>query len=267
MPSLIPVREYQPLDPYHHIADNGPIKDIEVNLDLINNVLDIAVSSLADSIGSQPTLAARLDQSLNSDGTLKISAVDQVLHSIEEHTDTDDFVRMTTSERDKLAEIADGATDVTLTFEAESVVYDSGTVKFNDSDSVLWRIETDGVYADVAFPLTSRHRHYYDIKPTPLDPDNPDYQNYTTTSVTTAYVEGSLRVYVNGVRISKLDVDVGAPPDNSFPRISGQSATWVSLNYEEDTATSGIVTSGQFTLSDPILSTDRITVDFDVSLA
>jgi len=266
MPSLIPIREYQPLDPYHHIADNGPIKDIEVNLDLINNILDTTVSSLAEAIGTQPTLAARLDASLNDDGSLKSQAVDLALHSIEQHEDTPNYVRMTATERDKLAGVATGATDVSITVATPDVLYDSGTVTLNDSDSVLWRVEIDGVYADVAFPLTARHRHYYDLKPIPLDPDNPDYQNYTTTTVSTAYAEGSLRVYVNGVRISKLDFGSGNPPDNQFPRASGSSATWVSLNYEEDTATSGVVTSGKFALSTAIASTDRITIDFDVVL-
>lgn len=266
MPNLQTIREYQPLDPYHHVIDNGPILDIKTNLELINNVLDTTSSLLTDALGTQPTLKARLSVSLNDDGTLKSSAVDAALHSIEEHEDTDDYVRMTSAERDKLDDIASGATDVELTFDEEGVTYDSGTVVFNDSDSVLWRVESEGVYADVAFPLTARHRHYYDIKPIPLDPENPDYQNYTSTSVPTAYAEGSLRVYVNGVRISKLDADANPPDDVKFPRASSGSATWVSLYYEEDTATDGIVTSGEFSLSTAILSTDRITIDFDVVL-
>jgi len=267
MPNLQPVREYQPLDPYHHVVDNGPIQDIKLNLELISTVLDTATSSLADAIGTQPSLAARLDQSLNPDGTLKTTAVDNAQHSIEQHTDTATYVRMLKSERDKLTGVASGATNLSVTIDSEAVEFDSGTVTFQDSDSVEWRVEIDGVYADVTFPLTSRHRHYYDKKPAHQNPTTPDYQNYKTTTIATPYMEGSLRVFVNGVRISKLDLDAGAPADNKFPRHSGSSTTWHSLNYQEDTATSGIVTTGKFALSVPILSTDRITIDFDQSLA
>lgn len=271
MPDLHSVRHYQPLDPYNHVIDNGPIQDIVDNLNLINNVLDTTTNDLADCIGTQGTLSNRLNVSLNADGSLKTAAVDNALHSIEEHTDTANFVRMTADERSKLTIIADDATDVKLNFATLStnVLFDSGTIQMQVSDSVAWRVEDDGVYADVLFPLTSRHRHYYDLKPSPQNESTPDYQNYLTTSIATPYMEGSLRVYVNGVKISKEDDDVDAPADVKFPRASGSSATWISLNYTEDTGSvvSGIVTSGMFALSTPILSTDRIIIEFDVSLA
>lgn len=269
MPNLDPIRKYQPLDPYHHIADNGPIDDIEANLNAINDVVNVHDDILTSSIGTQGTLANRLDQSINPDGSLKTDAVDEADHSIAAHADGGGFVRMTDSERDKLADIAVEATDVKIQFECPSttVLYDTGTVNLKGSDSITWRADNTGVYADVTFPLTSRHRHYYDVKPTPVDDITPDYQNYFTTSVSTPYAAGSLRVYVNGVRISHEDNDVGAPADVKFPR-HGVSVTWVSLNYAEDTdnITSGVVTTGLFTLSAPIQSTDRITIDFDVVL-
>jgi hypothetical protein len=271
MPDLIQIRRYQPLDPYHHVADNGPIEDIEENLNLINNAVEVNNEILTEAIGTQGTLANRLAQSIEPDGSLKPEAVDKALHSISEHIDGGGYVRMTDDERAKLADIAVGATDVELQVYtlSNTVLYDNGIVKLRGSDSISWRVDVNGVYADVNFPLTSRHRHYYDVKPVALNPLSPDHQNYVTTSTNTAYVAGSLRVYVNGVKISHQDNDVGAPPDVKYPRISGGNATWVSLNYTEDTASlvSGIITSGKFTLSAPILSSDRIMIEFDIQLA
>ncbi|MFX9604586.1 hypothetical protein ABTP42_19555, partial [Acinetobacter baumannii] len=93
----------------------------------------------------------------------------------------------------------------------------TGTLVLKGSDSIHWRTDSDGVYADVTFPLTARHRHYYDVKPTPVNTLSPDYKTYHTTSVATPYAAGSLRVYVNGVRISHQDNDVLPPPDTEFP--------------------------------------------------
>lgn len=268
MPSLIPIRQYQADDAYNHVIDNQPIQDIERNLDLINAVVEQNSQAILDAIGTEGTIANRLAVSINDDGTLKTTAVDDALHSIEEHEDTDDYVRMTSTERDKLSGIASGATDFSL--EVDGTSYDSGELSLQDSDSITWRNEIDGVYADVNFPLTSRHRHYYDKKPVHVDLITPDYQNYYTTSVPTAYVENSLRVYINGVRISKLDSDPSPPPDVSFPRLlAGEVSEWVEIYYEEDTGSEsgGIITSGKFTLSVAIDEDDRIMVDFDEQLA
>lgn len=266
MPALIPVRKYQPNDPYHHVADNGPIIDLEDNISMLNQVVEVHADILESAIGTRGTLANRLNQSIDEDGNLTTEAVDLALHSIAEHTDGDGFVRMTDSERAKLAAVAVEATDLQIEVECPSTtaIYDSGVMTLLPSDSITWRVDEDGVYADVTFPLTSRHRHYYDVKPTHEDTMDPDYQTYYTTTVATPYAAGSLRVYVNGVRISHLDEDVGAPDDVQFPRDGG--ATWVSLNYEEDNITSGVVTTGLFTLSAAIESTDRITIDFDIVL-
>lgn len=265
MPTLEPVRRYQPLDPYNHVTDNQPIEDLDLNLQLVNTQVDQNALAISDSIGTQGTLANRLNQSINDDGSLKSSAVDAALHNISEHIDGDGFVRMTDSERAKLDLIATNATDLKLMVEAISTtpLYDTGTVTLKESDSISWRVTGTDVYADVSFPLSSRHQHYYSIEPSPVVPMTPDYQNYYTTSIQTAYKEGSLRVYVNGVRIAPTD----ANDPIQVPRGSGSSATWFELSYVEDTATSGIVTTGKFTLSDAILSTDRIYIDFDISLS
>ena len=271
MPALVPVREYQPLDPYHHIADNGPIIDIETNLSIINEVVDSNNQILTDAAGIQANLADRLSVALNPNGSLITQAVDNAMHSIAAHLDGGGFVRMTLDERDKLAAIADGATNIEIQVHTLSTtaLFDNGIINFLNSDSVAWRVDSNNaVYADVQFPVTARHRHYYDTMPVPLVPLSPDYQNYTTTSVATAYVAGSLRVYINGTKISHFDNTPGDPPDVSFPRISGPTVTWIPMNYQEDTGSivSGIVTSGKFALSAPITATDRIMIEFDISL-
>ncbi len=269
MPNLDPVRQYQPLDPYHHVIDNGPIIDLEENISRVNNVVELHNNILTSAIGTQGTLANRLSESINDDGSLKTDAIDNTNHSIAAHVDGGGFVRMTDSERAKLYNITASATDLKIEIDCPSttVLYDNGTVVFKGSDSINWRVGDEGVYADVNFPLTARHRHFYDVKPTPVNTMSPDYQTYYTTSVATPYAANSLKVYVNGIRISHEDNDVSPPADVKFPR-HGVATTWVSLNYTEDVdnITSGVVTTGLFTLSNPILSTDRITIDFDVLL-
>jgi hypothetical protein len=67
-----------------------------------------------------------------------------------------------------------------------------------------------------------------------------------------------MRVYVNGIRLSQsIEIMV--------PTIFGDDGpTWIPLKYTEDTATSGIVTSGKFSLSTSITSSVDIRVDYDV---
>lgn len=265
MPSLPEIRNYQAQDPYNNIIDGRPIQDLETAISIVNAVVDNNQNAITDAIGTQGSLANRLNQSLNEDGSLKTIAIDNALHSIAEHLDTDAFVRMTIDERSKLSFIASGATNLKLQVEtiSTSFLFDAGTVNLKTSDSVNWRVDSLGVYADVSFPLTSRHRHYYDIKPANVNVITPDYQNFLTASTPVAYVEGSLTVYINGVKISHTDGDQAV----RFPRISGLTVTWVPISYIEDTPTSGIVLSGKFTLSTAILATDRIRINFDIQLA
>lgn len=266
MPNLdsVPVREYQPLDPYHHVVDNQPIKDLETQISLVNNEVENFSAIITEAIGTQGTMANRMAQSIEEDGSLKTQAIDDATHSIAAHTDDDGYVRMTEDERDKLSGVASGATNLAIQVEAISStpLYDSGEIAFKPSDSVEWRVDGTDIYADVTFPMTARHQHYYDIKAVPLVPSLPDYINYTVNSLATPYKEGSLRVFVNGVRISRTSVD----DEVVVPRGSGSETTWFSLSYEEDTATDGVVDSGKFALSAAITSDDRIYTDFDVAL-
>jgi hypothetical protein len=262
---LTPVDIYGPLFPYHVDFDNIPILQlINQNL-LINNAVEGTEDILRSAIGTQGTLANRLNQSLQDNGQLRTDAVDNALHNIGAHTDGMyagiSYVRMTQSERDKLGLIADEATALVIQFETIStisttsvipVIFDDQTVTFKASDTVTWRVESgNNVYADLGFPSAAAHLHFYDQTPAPANIITPDYKNYKSTTVATPYVEGSLRVYINGVRLSETD-SVYAPGD--LP-----ADAWVLLTYTTDAA------NGTFALSTPITIDDVIRIDFDTT--
>jgi hypothetical protein len=259
MPILPPIREYQPEDQYNHIVDNIPINDIKDVTTVINGTVESIRYDLVESAGTHATLAQRMMQSLNDDGTLKTSAVDDTTHSIASHTDQDGYVRMTDAERAKLATIASNSTNLSLSVETPSstVAYDTGIVTLKGSDSITWRIDNQDIYADVDFPLTVRHRHYYDITPDHVTPITPDYINYYANTGHTAYRAGSLRVFINGVRVHA---------DGSKVPIHGVATTWTTIGYSEDTAVGDDVPSGKFVLTSAITISEVISVDFDTSV-
>lgn len=276
---LVPVPLYQPNQPYNSETDNIPIQGLIDRILLVNSQVDIDADVLRSAIGSVGSLAARLAASLNDDGSIKTAAVDATEHNIAHHIDGSvvisgtpySYVRMTAEERSKLDLIADDATDFTLKVELEGstpsnisnlsvidvdeVVFQGGQVTLRGSDAITWRLDDDGaLLADTTFPAAARHRHYYDVNPTHADTISPDYTNY---KVIYAYKEGSMRVYVNGVRLSQ-SVEI------MVPTVYGsEGPTWVPLQFTEDTATDGVVTSGNFTLSDSITSSEDIRVDYD----
>lgn len=248
---LIPEVYYQPNDPYHWEIDNLPLKNINRRQDLINMALDNVIEQMTDAIGTQGTVANRLNQSINADGSLKATAIDEALHSIEEHQDTIDYVRMTKLQSDKLDLIADEATNFGLLVNSDGsnlVALDSGYVQVEPSTSITPHVDTGNVLTfHMAFPTEAAHRHFYGLIPV-----TDDYTNYKVTSVSTPYVEDSLRVYVNGVRIF-ADGDVYVP---------GALITdpWTLLSFVPD------YEGGTFALSTAISAEDTIRIDFDISL-
>lgn len=256
---LIPVPRYDPQTPYHHIADNAPIDALVTRLDMVNAQVENDAQILRESIGSQGTLSNRLAQSMEDDGSIKTVAIDNAFHSIAAHTDGDGFVRMTIGERAKLSLIANHATNFGVTFNTISGIlsFNDGLLPFGASDTVHWRYQNGIMYADNAFPSSVRHIHHYNVNPVSQNLVTPDYKNYKTTSVATPYKAGSLRVYINGVRLSP-NASVNVPIWN------GTDYVPTAYSFTEDSDTNGIVTSGLFTLSSPISSTITIFVDFDV---
>jgi len=222
---------------------------------LINSAVDINADILREAVGSQGTVSARLAQILEDDGSLKVTAVDGILHNIGAHTDGEyesvEYVRMKLEERQKLELIADSATNMVLEFNTPSNIatFDTGPVEFIASSGVTWSaVSPNKVQANLTFPVSSAHKHYYRIIPQYDGP--PDFQHYKTGYPN--YIEGSLRVTINGVRIFE-DGDVYVPG-------STVSEAWTLQNF------SGDETTGQFVLMTPLTLDDVIRVDFDVAL-
>lgn len=253
---LIPEVLYQPNDPYHWEVDNLPLQAILERQNLINLALDNVIQDIRDSIGTQGTLSNRLNQSIDADGNLKATAIDSALHSIEEHADSDNFVRMRKDQYEKLDMVSDEATDIKFkvyTNNTDYVDFTSGYLEFHPSTTVTPVVESPNIIKfDFAFPSSSAHQHYYSLNPVPVDIVTPDYINYKVNSPATAYISGSLRVYINGVRLVP-DAEVYVPG-------ALVSDAWTLMSYTEDAS------NGLFELSSAITDQDVIRVDFDLAL-
>ena len=80
----------------------------------------------------------------------------------------------------------------------------------------------------------------------------PDHTNYQVDSISSVFIDGTLRVYINGVRIF-ADGQVYVP---------GALATdqWTLMSFTPDSA------NGLFELSSAITEEDIIRIDFDIAL-
>lgn len=211
MPNLdiIPVPRYQALSPYNYQVDNLPIDALGQQIFVVNSQVDIDANILRDSIGTAGTLANRLAQSINDDGSLKTTAVDATLHSIAQHLDGNGYVRMTTDERSKLSLIQADATNLSIQVQAISstTLYPQAatTISIQPSPTITWRTDVSGnLYADSTVALTVQAIHQYDVTPV-----TSNGINFTTTSIATPYKAGTLRVYVNGLRLTKSPTLIG----------------------------------------------------------
>lgn len=247
---------YGPNDPIHWEIDNLPLKNIIRRQNLINLSLDDVIEVMRDAIGTQGTLANRLNQSINANGTLKSSAIDLAQHSIEEHTDTDDYVRMSKAQSDKLDLIADQATNFSLQIYTDStnfVEFPGGVLKIKPSSTVTPSFESPNILKlELGFPTEAAHRHFYGLEPVSVDDIDPDYMNYKVNSLATPFIEGSLRIYVNGSRIFE-NTDIYVPG-----RLVDDPWTLLYFTPSES--------EGTFVLSEALSEDDKIRIDFDVSL-
>lgn len=270
--STIPL--YSSEMPYHFIYDNIPLQALKRRDEILASGLDKNTLVLINAQGTQGSLSNRLNQSIDADGNLKSTAVDQALHNIAEHADgskTEDvgvldyyqntlmypslvnpvsYVRMLHVERDKLSRVADEATNlsVELNLPSQIVIFNDGSLILENSDTVEWTFTSPNIIKPmVNFSLDFVHRHYYDIDPITLD-----YQNYSVNVLSTPYMEGSLRVYLNGTRLSET-TSVYAPGETP-------SSTAYFITFTSDYA------NGTFSLSSAITSSDIIRIDFDVTL-
>ena len=266
---------YEGNQPYHVHYDNLPLKNILTRIDLVNAQVDINSDILRGCSGSVGSLSNRLDVSINEDGTLKSNEVDDALHNIAYHQDGEksvtteeinyfdtlgyevtspiSFVRMIKEERNKLALIESESNKLYLTVEDSLTESDvsllSGEIELRPTDSIIFEVEAPNIVKiHSAFPADAAHRHHYNLSPAHTIPGSPDYQNYKTTSLNTEFLEGSLRVYINGIRIGSQSIKV---PDHN-------GLNWTST-YISSQSSSG----GTFSLNRALSSNDVIKIDFD----
>jgi hypothetical protein len=256
---LIQVPLYSPLMPYFWSFDNLPLEALIQREELINFAVDINSDILRGAAGTQGTLAARLNQSIDQNGNLIPAAIDFALHNIGAHTDGaylgTNYVRMLLTERDKLQFVAPDATNMRIEFETISVtnIFNEGPIVFENSESVTWELlNYNRVQAHITVPLTAIFQPNYDITPAYQNSFSPDYQNYQTTSLSTPFIDGSLRVHVNGIRLTETAV---VP----VPRVNPSLPTLL-LSYSSDSS------SGTFSLTSSIAVSDIIRIDFDTPL-
>jgi len=256
--SIIAVPSYQPLQPYYYQVDNLPIEALIQRDEIINSAVDANTAILESAIGTAGTLAARLDQSLEPNGNLKTIKIDEALHNIGAHTDGSydgyDYVRMLLSEREKLALIADEATNFSLQVDqiSQVVLFNDGPVVLKNSSTINFNVsEPNIISAEVSVGLQNAHRHFYGVEPQSANL-SPDYMNYIT-GLNVPYEIGSLRVYINGVRIYS---------DGSLVYVPTPLAT---SSYQPNGYTENDSRTG-FTLDNIITSNDIIRIDFDLPL-
>lgn len=245
---------YGPNDPYHYYYDNLPLRNIIQRQILINLALDNVIEDITGAVGTQGSVANRLNQSIDEDGSLKSAAVDDVLHSIEAHSDTEDYVRMQKSESDKLSLVAEEATNfgVQVELESSTVEFTDGLLKFEPSTTVSFSLTAPNrLKFNLAYPAEAAHQHYYDQTPVADNLSSPDFMTYKVNSMGTAYNVGSLRVYVNGVRLSASGSVYVPGPLVTDP--------WTLLTYTPDEE------NGTFTLSVALSIDDVIRINYDAS--
>lgn len=253
---MIPEVYYRATDPYHWEIDNLPLRNIIRREDLINSSLDNVLNQMKNAIGTSGSVANRLNQSLADNGSLIADAVDEAQHSIEAHTDSELYVRMTREQSDKLDLVAEEANSFWISVDTDSssgpitVDFNDGNLEIAASTSITPRIEAPNVLKfDLAFPAAAAHGHSYGVIPVPEDSGFPDYINYNVGR--DSFVEDSLRVYINGVRIF-ADAEIYVPGHLV-------DSPWTLMSFTSD------YTSGTFQLSRAIDPDDDIRIDFDIA--
>lgn len=279
--SKLPTPEYNPLNPYHWSYDNIPIKQLAERDVLINNELENVSEIIRSGAGTQGNIANRINQSIDEDGNLLSTSIDDALHNIAEHADgskTEDastisfinttlgfasvinpvsYVRMLDVERSKLNLIAEEATniDFSVVTPSSTITVTEGTISLEPSDNIYWDLSGPAgpnlpyVLKPVLGVGTSYfHNHFYNVEPITAN-----YTDFTVNSMATPYIEDSLRVFINGVKLNDTDVIYVPTSDPTDP--------WVQNKFTPDH------TNGSFTLDVAITSSDIIRIDFDISLS
>ena len=272
MPQLKIVQLYQGLQPYFYDVDNLPITDLIENDNRINTACDANSQLISDAIGNAGSLALKLNTCMDSLGNLLQTAVDNAQHHIGEHYEAivnplvnDYYVIMMNSERQKLSSVTDNATALTISMWSGAyggnlveTLYTNEHVEFIPSETINWTTSIQSGHQYVSAQLAfggAFVQHNYGATPTASD-----YRDYTVP--TGNYVSGTLRVYINGIRLLESPSFANSnllyvPSYVNAPT----SISWVQNSYEEVDPD-----SGTFTLYNAITVYDTIQVDFDLSL-
>ena len=277
MPDIqsIPEVLYQADQPYHVHYDNLPLRNILDRIGLVNIQVDINTDILRGASGSAGSLNARLDNSLDAAGNIKTDAVDDANHSMASHMDGDGFVRMTDSERAKLQGVLSEANKLEIEIEdyepgSNNFVTippsgSNGVLKFRRSSTIFMEFQNpDTVRLHSVFPPDAAHRHNHNLIPAYDIPSGPTFKNYRTTAVNTPFKTGSLRVYVNGLRMTGVPVKVlnylSVPV--TIPNSGGiavfPAAAWINTNIASENPA-----EGTFELNRSLSPSDVIRIDFD----
>lgn len=249
--SKIQLPLHDPNSPYHWHFDNLPLQSLLQIIELLNAAIDNANEILREAQGTQGTLSNRLGQSTDENGNLLVSAIDESLHNIGAHQDGSylgvDYVRMTLDERTKLDSLDENATSLYLNIPTNSgnTDFSNGKLILQDSSTVSWTLNSPNILtANLAFGVEAAHRHYYDIQP-----NSSNYINFTTPY---PFIEDSLRVYINGIRVGSDEVYVPS-------YLISNPWTLISVTVDDPAL-------GTFHLSSGISENDVIKVDFEISL-
>lgn len=301
MPDIdsIGAAQYQPNQPYHVFYDNIPLQQLNAKIAAVNSLVDTHDEVLRLAQGTQGSLSARLDQSLNQDGSLSSIEVDETLHHVAFHSDGNvtvspsilgtitalgynvtnpvGYVRMLAVERSKLSSLAPGATSLSAQFPGVTVTsapisFSNTTVVFQNSNSVTWQVQAPNIIlAHTILSPSAVVQHVYDANPSPQT--NPsDYTTYYANSLQTPFVSGSLRVFVNGIRLShsgSVHVPAVTFTTLTFSTVSGSTTSvqagtvptsWRTLQF------TAVESTGTFTLSQAITQNDVIRIDYDTAV-
>ena len=269
---------YKPDDPYHYLYDNIPLQVLNDRLEKVDIAADTAVQLVTDAIGSQPDLVSRLDQSQNADGSLISAAIDAALHNIASHsegsinlgtsalaalntatglilTNPVPFVRFCAAERVKLSSMANNSTALKILLVTAAQTLDNQTIHLTDSDGITWNLSGGNILtANLGFSITTLHQHVYDEVPATTSFSG-GLTTFTVASPS-GYNSGSLRAFVNGIRLPKGSTPVKVPTWNS------SVLSWVYRAYAEVSDTLGTFTISGGTFQ----SGDVVKVDYDISV-
>jgi len=270
MPNInsIPQVLYEPNQPYHYHYDNLPLRNILTRIGLVNIQVDTNSDMIRGLAGSAGTPGARIGTALNENGSLKTAAVNSSLHGIGHHGDGQgpdgiEYVRMKLDERAKLELVERAANNLVIQVDdqslslGESVTIDSGTIRLKNSSSILFEFEPPNIVrVHSALPSDTARRHNYSIAPvlngnSSSSSSSSGPSQYKTTSLSTPYMEGTLRVYVNGVRIygmASVNVKV---PNHAY-------SSFLDTYIVSESAADGL-----FTLNRTLSIMDVIRIDFD----